>query len=143
MRNRFRSLRIAIITSALIAAIPVVVIPAVAQTSAYKPARTADGKPDLNGVWQALSTANWDLQAHPAAPGPVSSLAADFAIPPGPGVVEGNEIPYLPAALEQRKKNLENRFTATRSRKSNASSPVYRAPPTCLTRSRSFNRRKT
>ena len=88
-------------------------IPATAQTSAYKPARTADGKPDLNGIWQAHQLpANWDVQAHAAAPGPVYSLAADFAVPPGPGVVEGNEIPYLPAALEQRKKNLENRFTA-------------------------------
>ena len=29
-----------------------------------KIARTPDGKPDLNGVWQALNEAHWDLQAH-------------------------------------------------------------------------------
>jgi hypothetical protein len=96
---------------AMIAAVPSV-IPVAAQTSAFKPSRTADGKADLNGIWEALGTANWDIQAHAAAAGPVSSLAADFAIPPGPGIVEGNDIPYLPAALEQKKKNLENRFAA-------------------------------
>jgi hypothetical protein len=72
--------------------------------------RTVDGKPNLNGIWQALNTANWDLQAHASAPGPDYALAADFAEPPGPGVVEGNEIPYLPAALEKKKQNLANRF---------------------------------
>jgi hypothetical protein len=33
------------------------------------------------------------------------------AVPAGQGVVEGNEIPYLPAALEKKKKNFENRRT--------------------------------
>ena len=27
-----------------------------------------NGKPDLNGIWQALNTANWDIQAHSAKP---------------------------------------------------------------------------
>jgi hypothetical protein len=85
---------------------------AFAQTPAYKAPRTADGKPNLNGIWQALNTANWDIQSHAAAAGPVPSLAAEFAIPPGPGVVEGEEIPYLPAALDKRKQNFTNRFTA-------------------------------
>jgi hypothetical protein len=89
-----------------------VTIPALAQTPAYKGPRTADGKPDLNGIWQALNTADWDIQAHAAAAGPAPMLAADFAIPPGTGVVEGNEIPYLPAMAEKKKQNLQNRFTA-------------------------------
>ena len=69
-----------------------------AQAPAYRAPRTADGKPNLNGIWQALNTANWDLQAHAAGKGPVPSLGAVFAVPPGLGVVEGDEIPYLPAA---------------------------------------------
>jgi hypothetical protein len=110
MQNRLGSLSITWTKAASIALFAVVT--AVAQNSAYRAPRTADGKPDLNGIWQALNTADWDIQAHAAAAGPVSSLAADFAIPPGTGVVEGNEIPYLPAMAEKRKQNLQNRFTA-------------------------------
>jgi hypothetical protein len=77
----------------------------VAQTPAYRAPRTADGKPDLNGIWQALNTANWDLQGHAAAKGPVPLLGAAFSLPPGLGVVEGDEIPYLPAAATKKKEN--------------------------------------
>jgi hypothetical protein len=63
-----------------------------AQTPPYRAPRTADGRPNLNGIWQALNTANWDLQGHAAAKGPVPSLGAVFVIPPGLGVVEGDEI---------------------------------------------------
>ena len=74
--------------------------------------RTADGKADLNGIWQALNTANWDLQDHAARSGGVVSLGALGAVPAGLGVVEGNEIPYLPAAAARRKENFEKRLTA-------------------------------
>jgi hypothetical protein len=84
---------------------------AAAQNASYKGPRTADGKPDLNGIWQALTTANWDLLSHAAQPGRVLALGAEGAEPPGLGVVEGNEIPYLPAAIEQKKKNYEHRLT--------------------------------
>ena len=107
MQNRFRSAWIAL--AALLAASSPA-LPAAVQTPAFKPSRTADGKPDLNGIWQTTSSANWDIQAHGMAPGPVASLAADFAVPPGIGIVEGGEIPYLPAAAEQKKKNFANRF---------------------------------
>ena len=60
-----------------------------------------DGAPDLSGIWQANNTANWDLEPHEARQGPVVALAAAFSVPPGLGVVEGDEIPYLPAALPE------------------------------------------
>jgi hypothetical protein len=77
-----------------------------------QPHRMPDGKPDLNGIWQALNTANWDLEEHAARTGLVVAMGAIGAEPGGPGVVEGGEIPYLPAAKEQRKANFENRLTA-------------------------------
>jgi hypothetical protein len=74
--------------------------------------RTAAGKPDLSGVWQAMNTADWNLQAHGAQPGVDPALGAIGAIPPGPGVVEGGPIPYLPAAAAKRDENYKNRWTA-------------------------------
>jgi hypothetical protein len=83
------------------------------QAKTYQGRRTPDGKPDLNGIWQALDTSvDWDIQPHGAEAGPVAALGAEFAVPPGLGIVEGGEIPYLPAALAQKKKNFEQRLTA-------------------------------
>jgi hypothetical protein len=96
---------------AIAACLSCVVAPAAAQTTASRVPRTADGKPDLNGLWQAMNTANWDLRAHSAQAGPVVSLGAEFAEPGGIGFVEGGEIPYLPAALATRKANFDHRFT--------------------------------
>src|SRR5437764_3697619 len=84
--------------------------------------RAADGHADLNGIWQALNEANYDIEAHNARPAlivrpgpygpvpatPVLALGAIGAVPPGLGIVEGGELPYQPAAREQRKKNQEN-----------------------------------
>jgi hypothetical protein len=73
--------------------------------------RTADGKPDLNGIWQALSEANWDIEAHAAAPASLAQTGAIGATPPGMGVVDGGPIPYQPAALEKKKANYQNRLS--------------------------------
>jgi hypothetical protein len=71
--------------------------------------RLANGKPDLSGVWQAFTTANWNVLTHGAAAGP-PEYGALLATPPGYGIVDGDEIPYLPAAAEQQRRNYENRF---------------------------------
>ena len=75
-----------------------------AQSNAH-PARI-DGHPNLNGVWQAMNTANWNLEGGPMQANPEFwRLGALFGVPPGESVVEGGTIPYLPEALEQRTKN--------------------------------------
>ncbi len=83
-------------------------MPASGQAQSSAMPRTADGKPDFTGIWQAMNTANWDLQAHEARHGPVVALGAAFSVPAGTGIVEGNEIPYLPPAAATKKENREN-----------------------------------
>ena len=85
-------------------------IPAAAQAPTYRAPRL-NGRPNLNGVWQALGTAHWDLQDHPAQPSPFYQLGAIGAIPAGQGVVDGNEIPYQPWAAEKKRRNFANRLT--------------------------------
>ena len=88
------------------------VAPASGQVPAYRAPRTADGKPNLNGIWQALNEANWDIEGHSAAPPPVSALGAIGATPPGLGVVEGGDLPYQPWALAKKEENAAHRMTA-------------------------------
>lgn len=79
----------------------------------YKPARMPDGHPDLNGYWQALVSADWDLQDHDAQSGPKPEINGVYgAGPAGQSIVEGGEIPYRPEALAKKKKNFEARGIA-------------------------------
>lgn len=97
------------IVSALLAVLTTVV-PAALEAQA-RPSRAKDGKPNLNGIWEALNEANWDIEGHSAQPGPVLALGAAGAVPPGSGVIEGGEIPYQPWAAEKKKENYANRLT--------------------------------
>jgi len=106
MRNLFKDSTMAGV--ALFGVLSLTAIPAVAQAPAYRAPRTADGKPNLSGIWQALNSADWDLQGHAASKGPAPLLGAVFSVPPGLGVVEGDEIPYLPAAAAKKKQNQAN-----------------------------------
>ena len=125
MRRRFRDFSIVLATAAAMALLFYAAAPLTGQTPASRIPRTASGKPDLNGIWQALNTANYDLEPHNARaalamrPGPVVpipakevlALGAVGSVPSGLGVVEGGEIPYLPAALAKKKENQENWLT--------------------------------
>jgi len=82
-----------------------------AQTPAYRAPRTRDGKPNLNGIWQAMNTANWNIEPHPSEAGPLYQLGAAYAVPGGFGIVEGGTIPYKPEALAKRQENYKNRLT--------------------------------
>jgi hypothetical protein len=86
------------------------VMPSPAQAPAYKAPKTKDGKPDLNGIWQAMNEANWDIRPHAASQGPVFSLGAAYSAPAGLGVVEGGDIPYKPEAAAKQKANYADRL---------------------------------
>jgi hypothetical protein len=65
-----------------------------------------NGNPNINGIWQAVNTAHWNVEAHSAeALEDFWQLGAIGAIPAGRSVVEGGTIPYLPAARAQRDAN--------------------------------------
>src|SRR5215467_15191424 len=106
MPRRFQGVAAGIATAAVLSVFLHAVMPLSGQgQAAYRAPRTTDGKPDLNGIWQALNEANYDLEAHMARPAmalsagpygsvpakPVLALGAVGSVPPGMGVVEGGE----------------------------------------------------
>ena len=108
-----RSIRYVLVSSFVVAIALVsfiVMLGAVGTPGAGQAGQRGAGAPNLNGIWQAVNTANWDIQDHPARPGPLQ-YGALFATPAGLGVVDGNELPYQAAALEQKKQNYEKRWT--------------------------------
>jgi len=121
MRIGFRRAVLALSAAACGALLSAAALPLASQgqTPAYRAPRTPDGKPDLNGIWQALTEANYDIEMHMARPAmalrqgpygplpaaPVLALGAVGSVPPGVGIVEGGEIPYKPDALAKRKEN--------------------------------------
>jgi len=71
--------------------------------------RTPSGKPDFSGIWQAITSAHWDIEPHVAAYGEVPErFGALTAVPPGLGIVEGGEIPYTEVARRLRDENRAN-----------------------------------
>ena len=119
MRTRFRSLSATGRMAAVMAGFWLAVIPTAGQAPApgqfppYRAPRTADGKPDLNGVWEALTTANFDIEAHEARPGLHPELEGTYdAQHAGQSIVEGGVVPYRPEMLAKKKQNLEVRAMA-------------------------------
>ena len=94
-----------------------------AQAAEYKAPRGPGGvHPDLNGIWQALNTANYDIEMHTASHsmqlregphGPLPTvktmyLGAVASVPPGLGVVVDGKIPYTSEALAKKQENKAN-----------------------------------
>jgi hypothetical protein len=122
MRHLAGKLATVLVAGAVGAALAILALPVAGQGPSSGVPRLANGKPDLNGIWQALNEANFDIQMHVARPAmalragpygpvpaaPVVALGAVGAVPPGVGVVEGDELPYKPEMLATRKANQEN-----------------------------------
>ena len=84
--------------------------------------RLPGGKPDFNGIWQAMGSAHYEIERHMARPAmmlrqgphgplpavPVLRLGAVGSVPGGMGVVEGGAIPYKPDAQKKREENRAN-----------------------------------
>lgn len=71
----------------------------------FAPAKTHDGKADLNGIWQAMSSAHWNIEPHPASKSPIREAGAFGAPSGGLGIVEGGLIPYRSDARKQQQAN--------------------------------------
>jgi hypothetical protein len=118
-----------VVTALAAAAVSAVISIAVTRGASQPalPAGATGGRPNFNGVWQALNEANWDLQAHEARPGmvtqkgvyeydyasvpaaPVLALGAAAGVPGSLGVVQGDgQIPYKPEAAAIKQQNSEN-----------------------------------
>jgi hypothetical protein len=111
--------------AAALAVLALATSPVEGQPNEYRAPRGSDGHPDLNGIWQALNTANYDLETHmarsamalregPHGPLPAAAVLAFGAVgsvPGGLSVVAGGAIPYKPEALAKKKENQENWLT--------------------------------
>jgi hypothetical protein len=124
-------MRVSVLKASVVAAIAAAafaagsLVPVTGQAPRAGAIPRVNGKPDLNGLWQAINSANWDIQAHSAKaalamrPGPVVpvpakeviALGAVGAVPSGIGVVEGDELPYTPEGLKKKQENQANWLT--------------------------------
>ena len=92
------------VVSALLAALLLAPAPAAGQAAAPRAnlPRTADGKPNLGGIWQVRNTRG---RRPPGS-------RRELHMPAGQSVVAGNEIPYQPWAAAKKIENFQNRATA-------------------------------
>ena len=115
MRNRFTGAMVAATIAAATAVVSLSVTPIFGQAGRAagaaqakpqpRPARIGKA-PNINGIYQAINTANWNLEDHPAEGlDQFWQLGAIAAIPAGMSVIEGGTIPYKPEALKVREAN--------------------------------------
>jgi len=112
-----------VVASAVLMTFLLVATPTQAQSESFEPPRLSDGTPNLNGIWQALNAAHYDIEPHiarhamelragPQGPLPsanVLALGAVGAVPGSLGVIDGGgAIPYTPEARALKEENQAN-----------------------------------
>ena len=102
-----------LVTLAALAAMPVL-------AQAYRAPRMADGHPNFNGIWQAMNTANWDIQDHSAAPATMWQTGSIGAVPAGAGVV------VQPAKVPVSKSPLTTKLAKVEAAVARSKSPIAR-----------------
>jgi hypothetical protein len=90
------------LVAALISGLALVLASSAAAQSRLALPRTADGRPNIEGIWQVRNRAAYDLEDH----------AARQGMPAGRSVVEGGVIPYQPWAAAKKRENFASRAVA-------------------------------
>jgi len=96
-------------------------VPLLGQGATYRPPRGEGGKPDLNGVWQVLNEANYDLEGHSARPamalrpGPYGPVPAAQVLALGCRVSEINTVGVFSTARRRRNQDVSEIRRALRS----------------------------
>jgi hypothetical protein len=76
-------MKASVVAGVVAAAVTVASMPAVTGQSRTPGVPRLNGKPDLNGIWQTINTANWDIQAHSAKPALAMRPGLVVPVPPG------------------------------------------------------------
>ncbi|MCY4661373.1 MAG: hypothetical protein OXF93_16435 [Acidobacteria bacterium] len=112
-----------VVAAALAVSVAGIAAPLYAQSADFEPPRLSNGNPDLNGIWQALGSAHYDIEPHtarhamalregPQGPLPAAEvvhLGAVGAVPGSMGIiVGGGRIPYTPEARALKEENHAN-----------------------------------
>ena len=80
MRSRFKC--VAALTASAMMMVAVYSFTAIPSTAQGQTAPDPyGGHPDLNGIWQATTTANWDLLAHTTRPAVATALTSAASYP--------------------------------------------------------------
>ena len=116
MRKQFSSVMIALAAAAVLATFALNTVPATGQAQAYRaPRAPGTQNPDMNGIWQAMTTANYDIEPHvakaamalrpgpygPLPAAPVLSLGAVGSVPGGLGIVDGGDDPLQTRGVKE------------------------------------------
>ena len=111
MKKTFANLTLVAATAAVVSVFWLNLDDSVAQSgsaSLDEIPRTPDGRPDMNGIWQTMNNAHWNLEAAPASHGPLVEAGAHLAVRPTLGVVQGGAIPYKEGMREIQRENRAN-----------------------------------